>query len=331
MTNKLLIIMLAAIAILVLAACGTESSVSVGNEPSSSTDANTQPDTQDSEQVETSTSDNARLSEDFNDALTIIDQLALGTLQLEDTSQAVSEEQASELLILWQAYQSLSNSDIAAAAEVEAVRNQIQDTMTAGQIAAISEMRLTAESVTALIEEGGLAAGRRGFGSRGSDGSEGSGFAGGAFPGGVPGQRPGGGPGGGLPGGGPGAGGFGELNEDDIATRRAQFQEGDFGVIGERILTGAVIGLLQNKTGEIPEPEGIFATIYAVIGEEIDLSVEEMQSQTADGLTLAQIIENKGGDIETIQSKLHKELANSEQFQNRDIDTFISNLLGLDS
>jgi hypothetical protein len=307
---------------MVLVACGADS------EPSAETDTGTQPESQVVEQVETSSSDDIKLSDDFTDALTIEGQLALGTLELEDTDQAVSEEQATELLTLWQAYQSLHNSDIAASAEVEAVLNQIQDTMTADQITAISEMKLTADSMTTLIEEGGLAIGRGGFGNRGGDDGEGGGFLGGAFSGGIPGQRPGGG---GFPGGGPGGGGFGNFSEEDIATRQAQFQEGDFGGFGERMLTGAVIGLLQNKTGEIPEPEGIFATIYSVIGEEIGLSVEELQSQAADGLTLIEIIEINGGDIDVIQSKLNDELLGSEQFQGRDMDAFINNLLGLGS
>lgn len=326
MTRKKTITILAALAILVLVACGADS------ESGAETDAGTQPESQVVEQVETSSSDDIQLSDDYADALTIEGQLALGTFELENTDQAVSEEQATELLTLWQAYQSLSNSDIAASAEIEAVLNQIQDTMTADQIAAISEMKLTADSMTALIEEGGLAFGRGGFGNRGGDDREGGfaggAFPGGAFPGGIPGQGPGGG---GFPGGGPGGGGFGTLSEDDIATRQAQFQGGDFRGIGERMLTGAVIGLLQNKTGEIPEPEGIFATIYSVIGKEIGLSVDELQSQTADGLTLAQIIEKNGGDTEAIQTKMTEVLSDSEQFQGRDMDAFINNLLGLGS
>jgi hypothetical protein len=326
MTRKIAITIMTTLVILVLVACGGDSQPSADSEPSADADAANQPVNQIVDQVETSSSDKAQLSDDYSDSLTIEGQLALGTIKLDDTSLAVSEEQAAELLILWQAYQSLNNSDIAASAEVMAVLNQIQDTMTAGQIAAISEMKLTADSMTALIEEGELVFGRGGFGSRGGDGGDGGGFPGGAFPGGIPGQRPGGGPGGGLPG-----GGFGNISEDDIATRQAQFQEGDFGGFRERILTGAVIGLLQNKTGEIPEPEGIFATIFSVVGEEIDLSVEELQSQTADGLTLVQIIENNGGDIEAIQSMLKEELSNSEQFRGRDMEAFIGNLFGLGS
>ena len=320
MTRKIAITIMTTLAILVLVACGGES------EPITDTDASAQPENQVVEQVETSVSDETQLSDDYADSLTIEGQLALGTIELDDTILAVSEEQAAELLILWQAYQSLSNSDIAAAAEVAAVLKQIQDTLTADQIAAISEMKLTAERMTALIEEGVLALGRGGFGSRGGDDGEGGGFPGEGVPGGIPGQRQGGGRGGGLPG-----SEIGNISEDDIATRQAQFADGDFGGSKERLLTGAVIGLLQNKTGEFPELEGIFATIYSIIGEEISLSVEELQSQTADGLTLAEIIENNGGDIEVIQSKLIDELSTSEQFQGRDMDAFISNLLGLGS
>jgi outer membrane murein-binding lipoprotein Lpp len=38
-------------------------------------------------------------------------KLAAGTLKLQDTSNAITSSQASELLTLWEAYQSMSNSD----------------------------------------------------------------------------------------------------------------------------------------------------------------------------------------------------------------------------
>ncbi len=134
-------------------------------------------------------------------------------------------------------------------------------------------------------------------------------------------------PGGVVPGGGPGGGGFGNFSEDDIATRQAQFTEGDFGGFQERLLTGAVIGLLQNKTGEVPEPAGIFVTIYDIIAEEIELTVEEIQSLTAEGVTFGEIIEANDGDIEAIQGKLLDALADSDQFRGQDFEEFLSNIL----
>ncbi len=162
MTRMLWILTLALIAVLVLVACGGE------REPSAGAEAAAEPENQVAGQVETSISEGAQLAEDYSDALSIEGQLALGTLQLEETDKAVDQVQATELLTLWQAYRNLSNSDTAASAEVEAVLNQIQETMTSDQIAAIAEMQLTTDSITALIEEGGLATGRGGVGNRGA-------------------------------------------------------------------------------------------------------------------------------------------------------------------
>jgi hypothetical protein len=317
------ILALAVITGLALVGCAGESELIAG------ADVASEPENQVVGQVETSISEGAQLAEDYTDALSIEGQLALGTLQLEETDKAVDEVQATELLTLWQAYRSLSNSDTAASLEVEAVLRQIQDTMTGDQIAAIAEMRLTSDSITALIEEGGLATGRGGFGNRGAgdDGGPDGASSGGFLQGGIPGQVPGSGPGGGLPGSGPGAGGSGNISEDDIATRQAQFAEGDFGGFQERLLTGAVIGLLQNKTGELPEPAGIFATIYDIIAEETGLTSEEIQGQIADGVSLAEIIENNGADNDAILTKLTDALSDSDQIRGQDMEEFLSNLL----
>ena len=79
-------------------------------------------------------------------------QLALGTLDLEGTQEAVTIEQARELLTYWQAYQSLSQADITAQAELDGLVEQIQETMTSEQIAAISAMDLAGQDVSSLLQ-----------------------------------------------------------------------------------------------------------------------------------------------------------------------------------
>jgi hypothetical protein len=70
-------------------------------------------------------------------------QLLVGTLKLEDSDNAVTTNQAADLLPLWQAYSQLSASDSAAQAEIDAVLAQIKSTMTDQQIQAIAAMKLT--------------------------------------------------------------------------------------------------------------------------------------------------------------------------------------------
>ena len=81
-----------------------------------------------------------RLRADYTDALSLQGQLALGILQLEETDLAIDETAATELLPLWQALQSLMNSDTTAAIEIDAVVNQIQESLATDQIQAIADM-----------------------------------------------------------------------------------------------------------------------------------------------------------------------------------------------
>ena len=63
------------------------------------------------------------LVETYEDALTIKNQLLLGTLRLEGTEQAITSEQAQALLPLWQGYAALTASGTAATEEIESVQN----------------------------------------------------------------------------------------------------------------------------------------------------------------------------------------------------------------
>lgn len=120
-------------------------------------------------------------------------QLVLGIFKLEGTDQAVTAEQAKDLLPLWQVYSSLIQSDTSAQAEIDALIDQIQGILTDDQMKAIQGLNLTQEDFFALMQEQGITfgAGQRASSTQTSGGS---GF--------VPGS------GGGMPGGGPPAGGF---------------------------------------------------------------------------------------------------------------------------
>jgi hypothetical protein len=97
----------------------------------------------------------------YPDALDVSDQLALGTLLLEGTGQAITPEQAAALLPLWQVIQ---GGTLQGETEINAVLSQIEGEMTAEQLAAIAGEQLTAEDQQAWAQEQGL-----GFGA--GDGS----------------------------------------------------------------------------------------------------------------------------------------------------------------
>jgi hypothetical protein len=88
----------------------------------------------------------------FEGALDIGGQLALGTLQLEETEHAVTKEQAKTLLPLWQAMQ----GGVTAEEEVNAVLKGIEGAMTDEQLAAIADLTLTQEDMQAWMEEQGM-------------------------------------------------------------------------------------------------------------------------------------------------------------------------------
>jgi hypothetical protein len=183
------------------------------------------------------------LNMDYENALPVNLQLVLGTFELEDTEDAVTAEKAAELLPLWKAARSLSESETVAAEEMAALFDQIQDTMTPEQLSAIAAMQLTREDVAAIAEEQGLELGSGGGGfdfenlspdqqatlqalRESGQRPGGGGPGGGGF---IPG---GGGPGGGGPGGDrPGGGfpgGFQNLSPEERATAIAE-RGGRFG------------------------------------------------------------------------------------------------------
>jgi hypothetical protein len=97
------------------------------------------------------------LSEDYDDALTLRNQLAYGTLKLEGTPNAVTAEQAARLLPLWQALNALDDSSTTAVEESTAVQNQILAALAPEQVAAISALHLTNAMLQAYYVEIGVA------------------------------------------------------------------------------------------------------------------------------------------------------------------------------
>jgi hypothetical protein len=126
-------------------------------------------------------------------------RLALGTLKLEGTNQALTADQAKTLLPLWKAVKSLSANSASSPIEVQALFDQIKENMTVDQTQAIDKLDLSAENLRTIMTSLGIQGGAAGGGQRPSSTQS----AGGANAGQ---QRQGGqnfgGGGGGIPGGG---------------------------------------------------------------------------------------------------------------------------------
>jgi hypothetical protein len=130
-------------------------------------------------------------------------KLALGTIKLEGTKQAVDAKTAAKLIPLWQLMVQLNSSSSSAPQEVTAVLDQIKLTMSPDQLSTINGMSITQADVFAEFQQQAQA-----NGSGTSSGTGASGFAGGNNRRNGGGFVFGGGPGGGFGGGGFG-GGFG--------------------------------------------------------------------------------------------------------------------------
>ncbi len=276
------------------------------------------------------------LNENYADALPVSTQLALGSLQLEDTDLVIDEAQAADLVPLWQAFQTLSQSDKTADAEVTAVLAQIQETMTGEQIEVIATMALTAEDATAWMQEAGGGFGRGAMmGDYAADGSGSGGAAHGG--GGPPGGGFGGFSGGGMPGSGmPGmGGGFGEMGSDARATRVAGMMGGDaedmMAAFANQALTNTLIRSLQVKTGEL-DADALQAgwsiqTLWNIVSESTGIPLETLQEEAADGATLAEVIRANDGDLEAARAALAEAFSDMPAMEGLDVEQRISDLL----
>jgi hypothetical protein len=163
-------------------------------------------------------------------------QIAIGTLKLDKTASDVTSDQAAKLLPLWETMQLLETSDTAAKQEIDALDTQIQETMTAQQMQAITGMNLTRQDMFAILQAqgGGTGFGQgsgQGFGQQStnrqggnSTGNRNRNFGGGGgFVPGAGGPPDGGGFGGGQGFGGQGSGGQGQnRSASQIATAQAR-------------------------------------------------------------------------------------------------------------
>jgi len=173
-------------------------------------------------------------------------KLALGTLKLEGTPQAVDKVTAAKLLPLWQLLQQLNTGTSTAPQEVAAVLAEIQATMTPEQRQAIESMQITeADFLTAFQQarsaaSAGSTGGTRTSGSGNSSRSGGQAF----FFGGGP-------PGGGFPGGGFSDGAARNSGTGTPSASQGSTSLGTQGTAnrGATFVVAEVVRLLESKIG----------------------------------------------------------------------------------
>ena len=254
----------------------------------------------------------------------VVSQLAAGTIVLENGENAVTEDQAAQLLPLWQAYTSLVESGGTAQAELDGLLAQVERGMTEAQINEIAALGLTEDKFQEMVDAGEIQLGRGGPG-RGQNrdgGEDGAPAEGGGGRGGQ-----GGGQGGGLGGGGrgQGGGGLGNLSPDEIATRQAERIEAAGGAEAFRAaqVSGAVVRLLNVKVNGEPVRQGnndAFRIANETVATALEMTTEELSAALGeDGKTVQGVIEEMGGDLAAITASLNQALAESGVGQNGNI------------
>ena len=83
-------------------------------------------------------------------------ELVVGTFKLEGTDQAVTAQQAKQMLPLWQTLQTLTSSSTAATEEINALIDQIKSTMTTQQVDKITSMKLTQQDMMTAMTDAGV-------------------------------------------------------------------------------------------------------------------------------------------------------------------------------
>jgi hypothetical protein len=169
----------------------------------------------------------------------------IGILKLEGTPQAVTADQAKNLVTLYKAVKTMSADSSSSPVEIQALYSQIDESLTPPQTQAITKMDITAANLRTTMSDLGIQfGGGGGNGTRTANGGGGGGFGG--PPGGF-------GGGGGIPGGG-GAGGAAARPTSVFGASSARQQQ-----INPGLLT-AVIELLSKRAGlatatPVPAPQ----------------------------------------------------------------------------
>jgi hypothetical protein len=108
-----------------------------------------------------------------------IDSIAgIGIIKLEGTENAIDSETAASLLPLFKALKTLSTNSNTSVAEITALNKQIKNTLTADQITAIENLKITSMDVNKLLKENGLTSTTSSSSSSSSSNSQNGGMGG---------------------------------------------------------------------------------------------------------------------------------------------------------
>ncbi|MBI3174504.1 MAG: hypothetical protein HYZ25_12335 [Chloroflexi bacterium] len=110
------------------------------------------------------------LSTDYTDAVSVAEQLLTGTFMLADTNLSLTGEETAQLIPLWMSLKkAVQNST--AQEQTDAILQQIESTLTAEQVKAIADFKITRQSMMSVLQDKGVTMG----GPQGNGGPNGQG------------------------------------------------------------------------------------------------------------------------------------------------------------
>lgn len=111
------------------------------------------------------------LSTDYTDAVSVAEQLLTGTFMLADTNLSLTGEQTAQLIPLWTSLkEAVQNST--AQEQTDVILQQIESTLTAEQVKAIADFKITRQSMMSVLQDKGVTmGGPQGNGNNGPNGS----------------------------------------------------------------------------------------------------------------------------------------------------------------
>jgi len=104
--------------------------------------------------------------------------VGIGIIKLEGTDNAIDSETATNLLPLFKALKTLSTNSNTSVAEMSALNKQIKNTLTAEQLTAIENLKITTADVSKLLKENGLTSSASSSSSSSSSSRNSGGFGG---------------------------------------------------------------------------------------------------------------------------------------------------------
>ena len=98
------------------------------------------------------------LNTNYTDAVSVAEQLLTGTFLLADTNLSLTGEQKAQLITLWTSLkEAVQNS--AAQEQTDAILQQIESTLTAEQVKAIADFKITRQSMMSVLQDKGVTMG----------------------------------------------------------------------------------------------------------------------------------------------------------------------------